>query len=311
MTPSDISIVGLTKVYQNGIVALDDISLELTVGITAIIGPNGSGKTTLLKIIMGLLHPTEGHVEVYGLNCWRESTRLKEDIRLMSENPRYPPGIKVHRYLSYLNYFYESNTEFRELENSIQLPDIEIDNLSSGMKKKLGLLQAFCGKPSLIILDEPTANLDPKMRSDLLAIIKELHWKHGIKFLIASHILADLEEIATDIIVIHEGKIRFVNTFGEFKRFFGSQFFEFHLTEKAEAWSIELEMLDVVGRTEVYEDKLLVFLKTPMSLKGFLSLLYQSNALPESDFNLIRRPISIDDIFDPKEERIETEDDGI
>lgn len=190
--------------------ALDGLSLEMKTGILGLIGPNGAGKTTLIRTLLGLIRPNAGRAVVLGLDVRKDSLRIRQKTGVLHEAPSYPSTLKVSYYLHRVAMLYEKQRSCDELLELVGLTTAEgkkIRNLSAGMKQKLGIAQALIGEPELVFLDEPTSNLDPLARSDILQMILRIHKNTGVSFLISSHILIELEKVCTDIAFMSNGKV--------------------------------------------------------------------------------------------------------
>ncbi len=190
--------------------ALDGMSLDMRKGILGLIGPNGAGKTTLIRILLGLIRPDDGGAAVLGFDVRKDSLRIRQKIGILHEAPSYPSTLKVAYYLHRVAKLYDrqrSCDELLELVGLTNAKDKKIRNLSAGMKQRLGIAQALIGEPELVFLDEPTSNLDPIARSDILQMILHIHKDTGVSFLISSHILIELEKVCTDIAFMNDGKV--------------------------------------------------------------------------------------------------------
>ncbi|MHC4750499.1 MAG: ABC transporter ATP-binding protein [Planctomycetota bacterium] len=208
-TASMISVHDLQKAFGDT-KALDGMSLKMHKGILGLIGPNGAGKTTLIRILLGLIRPDNGDAAVLGFDVRKDSLRIRQKIGILHETPSYPGSLKVTYYLHRVSNLYEKQRSCDELLDLVGLADAKdkkIRNLSAGMKQKLGIAQALIGEPELVFLDEPTSNLDPIARSDILQMILHIHKDTGVSFLISSHILIELEKVCTDIAFMNDGKV--------------------------------------------------------------------------------------------------------
>lgn len=190
--------------------ALDDINLEVPEGSCyGLLGLNGAGKTTTIKCILGLLKPTKGSILIFGEKRTIATNRY---IGYLPEKIEFYKNITLKDFLTYVGLLnlmpkYEINKQTEELLEFVGLGgwgDSPIGNLSAGMKQRLGLAQALMGYPKLIILDEPTANLDPVGRDEMLKGIKETV-KQGITAFISSHILSEIEKVCDYIGIIANG----------------------------------------------------------------------------------------------------------
>jgi len=199
--------------FFGDVVALDGLNLEVPKGICGFIGPNGAGKTTTINILLGLLKPDSGEAYVFGLDCWRNSYEIKRRVGVLHESPSYPRNFSAQRFLKYVSQIYGiENSEKRvfEMLKLVGLYDVRdraIKGFSAGMLQRLGLAQALIGEPELVILDEPTANLDPFARIMFLDKVKEFYKDYGVNFLISTHILPELEKVCSWVSIIMNGVI--------------------------------------------------------------------------------------------------------
>jgi Cu-processing system ATP-binding protein len=222
-----ISLQHISKKFSQ-LQVLHNAHLELLKGqTTALIGPNGSGKTTLIKILLGLVKPDQGTI-TFNNQSILHSDLYRSALGYMPQISRYPDHMKVLDLFELLKSLRTSSTNVldEELLKSYAIEELypkELNKLSGGTRQKVGAALAFLFNPQCYILDEPTAGLDPLSAEILKAkIIKERN--NGKCILITSHILNDLEDLATHIAYIHEGRILFhvsisetVETYGTHK----------------------------------------------------------------------------------------------
>ena len=206
-----VSIKDLVKIYGN-VIAVNGLSLELNEGqIMGLIGPNGSGKTTTLKVLLGLLKPNWGSVEVFGEDPW-DNPSLRSRIGVIHERAYFPARYLVLDYLRRVcRIFNVSESRASEILESVGLqPEAynrSIKALSAGMLQKFALAHALIHEPEFVIADEPTSNLDPHTRSVFLDLIINLHQDQKVTFLISSHILPELSKICQSVAIINKGRI--------------------------------------------------------------------------------------------------------
>jgi len=208
---------GLTKIYTLGrgkeVIGLNKVNLEVKEGeIFGILGPNGSGKTTCLKLLLGILFPTDGEIDIMGKNQF--DVEVKKNIGFLPENPYY------YDYLtsSELLYFYgqlfdmdkqviKKRTEY--LLNLVKLSDakkLTLKHYSKGMLERIGLAAALLNDPKILILDEPTTGLDPIGCLETRDLLLELN-KQGKTILLSSHFLSEVERVCNRIAIFHRGNL--------------------------------------------------------------------------------------------------------
>jgi ABC-2 type transport system ATP-binding protein len=194
-------------------VAVDEIDLKIPRGITGFVGPNGAGKTTTINIILGLLKPDSGQALVFGLDSWAQSTEIRQKLGVLHEEAVFPKSFTGQRFLEHVAQFYDvqqPKQRARELLSKVGLSEAgkkPIKGYSAGMLRRLGLAQALVGDPEFVVLDEPTANIDPSGRLAVLETVKQLNESRGTSFFVSSHILSELEKICSWLAIINRGKI--------------------------------------------------------------------------------------------------------
>ncbi len=206
-----IKIAGLAKNYKK-LRALDDVSIELREGaVTAIVGPNGSGKTTLLKSILGLVIPENGSIDINGKSIFNNND-FKKITGYLPQYHGFPSNLTVKESVDLLKHLRSDAKEHDlELYYRFGLPEHErkqIKHLSGGTLQKLSAAIAFMFKPQFLILDEPTASLDPWAADILKEKVREEN-RNGVTVLLTSHIMPEVEELADEVIFMLEGKVRF------------------------------------------------------------------------------------------------------
>ncbi len=195
------------------IVALKDLSFAIPRGITGFIGPNGAGKTTTINILTGLVKPDSGEATLFNLDVWERSFEVRKKLGVLLEEVDFPTNITGYRFLKHVARIYgvKDVDEYlisiaKEIEFEWGLKH-EIGTYSAGMLKKLAILTALINpEMELLILDEPSANLDVGSRLKLIELIKRLYDEKSVNIFISSHILPELEEICTYIILINRGR---------------------------------------------------------------------------------------------------------
>ena len=193
--------------------SLDDINFSIEKGtIMGFIGKNGSGKTTLIKTILNMIPKTAGQVFFDGTPMFGNEETVKAKIGVVFDSLIYPLNLKPIKIKKMISPFYKSfdNKKFDELMKRFELnPSKKLSAYSKGMQMKFGVVMALCHNPELIILDEPTAGLDPIARADVIDLLLELMQNEQRSILFSTHITSDLEKIADYITMIDNGKIVF------------------------------------------------------------------------------------------------------
>src|SRR5512136_2338560 len=206
---SIIEVNHLTKYYgkARGIV---DVSFNVEEGeIFGFIGPNGAGKSTTIRLFLSLIYPTRGEAKIFGKDCIKFGPELRQEIGYLPSEVFYYEGMKVLDLLKYSASFYKKDCTQRlhELADLMEL-DLKrrIDDLSYGNKKKVGIVQGLLHSPTLIVLDEPTAGLDPLMQHKFFNLIREEH-QRGATVFFSSHILGEVQRMCNRVAIIKEGSI--------------------------------------------------------------------------------------------------------
>lgn len=209
-----LKIEGLKKKYGN-YHALDGLDMEVDNGaLYGFVGPNGAGKTTTIKTITGLLCPDEGTVKVDGIDVWKEPEKTKDLIGYVPDYFGMYDNLKVSEYMEFFAACYgldglKARKRNRALLEQVGLgakEDFYVDGLSRGMKQRLCLARALIHNPALLVMDEPTAGLDPRTRVEFRELVRDLR-EDGKTILISSHLLSDLSELCTDIGIIDQGRM--------------------------------------------------------------------------------------------------------
>ena len=200
----------VSKQYHN-IIAADRITLKLGVGVTGLLGANGAGKTTLMRMICGILKPTSGSISFDGTDVSEELYR--DVLGYLPQNFGYYPSFTGREFLLYIAVLkgldkktaQRKSAELLKTVNLEEAADRKIRTYSGGMKQRLGIAQALLNDPKIIVLDEPTAGLDPKERVRFRNMIAELGKESVV--LLSTHIVSDVEHIADRILMMKDGQI--------------------------------------------------------------------------------------------------------
>ncbi len=207
-----LNIDNISKSYGTNR-ALDGFTAELEPGIYALLGPNGSGKSTLMNIITDNLKADSGRITYGGENVLDMGVRFREKLAFMPQYPGLYPNFTVERFMWYMSALKgvskeKAQKDIPEILAAVELDDVpkrKIGALSGGMKQRLTLAQAVLGDPEILILDEPTAGLDPKQRIAIRNYISKTAFNKIV--IIATHVVSDIEFIARDVIMLKKGVI--------------------------------------------------------------------------------------------------------
>ena len=213
---------GLVKRYGE-IVAVDDVDLTVERGdVFGYLGPNGAGKTTSLRMLLGLIRPTAGRVELFGRDPLRDGARALDGVAGFVEGPRFYPYLSGRRNLRLLADLDGGGARGRveDVLGVVELRDRGDDKVggySHGMRQRLGIAASLLREPRLLLLDEPTTGLDPAGMRDMRELVKRLA-SQGITILLSSHILAEVEELCNSVAIVRKGRIVYEGALAELLR---------------------------------------------------------------------------------------------
>ncbi|MCI8357151.1 MAG: ABC transporter ATP-binding protein [Lachnospiraceae bacterium] len=211
----ELVIDRVSKQYKNRI-AVDRVSVNLKEGVYGLLGENGAGKTTLMRMICGILRPTGGTIALDGTDAGEEAYRAA--LGYLPQDFGYYPEFSAEDFLFYIGALKglsrtSARKKTKELLELVALWDVrrkKIKTFSGGMKQRLGIAQALINDPRLLILDEPTAGLDPKERVRFRNLIESLGKENIV--LLSTHIVSDIEHIADKILIMKSGRMIFEGT---------------------------------------------------------------------------------------------------
>jgi ABC-2 type transport system ATP-binding protein len=199
----------LTKNYGR-LAALEDCTLSIQRGeVFGLLGPNGSGKTTLLRLLMGFLRPTRGRATISGRDCYGESVAVHSAVSYLPGDVRLIRGMKGHDVLAFFARLRGQQHPHASLQLAERLRlDLsrKVSQMSTGMRQKLALAAVLAVDVPLFVLDEPTSNLDPTVRSTVLSLIGEAR-AAGRTVLFSSHVLSEIERIADRVVILRRGRL--------------------------------------------------------------------------------------------------------
>lgn len=211
---NQLIISNLSKTYSNGVCALDDISLTIPTGMFGLLGPNGAGKSTLMRTLVTLQEPDKGEIQFRGIDVLREKEKIRSQIGYLPQNFGLYPRISASVLLNHLAVL-KGITNKKERQELVDLL-LEKTNLyqdrhknlggfSGGMKQRFGIAQALLANPKLLIVDEPTAGLDPTERNRFHHLLCSLGETATI--ILSTHIVEDIKELCSNMAIIQNGKV--------------------------------------------------------------------------------------------------------
>jgi len=282
----------LTKQFGE-VEALRTLNLTVKSGVFGLVGPNGSGKTTLIKILVGALKADSGESKVFGFDCWNESFEVRQRVGVLHEKASFPKeatGFDLMVFVGRLRGLSktEAKTTSTQLLDWIGLGNVsnrEIKGYSAGMKQKLNFVQALVGRPQLVILDEPTAHLDPLARIQLLEKVRELHKEYGMSFLISSHILPELEEICEHVGVIYQGTVIEQGRLEDLAQKYFANTFEIVAADPRVPFN-KIKDLTIVKEAHIVDNTLIVKVSEP---KEFYDMIMRLAGKGDSELRITQR----------------------
>ncbi len=215
-----IEIRNLSKKYPNGKIALADINLTIENGMFGLLGPNGAGKSSLIRILVTLLLPSSGYVKIDGFDLIKDRGEIRKMLGYLPQDFRFFSKLKTWEFLDYaaaLAGLKNSRDrrakvdEWLERVGLFDARDRQANNLSGGMKRRLGIAQALIGEPRIIIVDEPTTGLDPEERIRFRNILSELS-QQDVIIILSTHIVGDISSVCNDLALLDGGRLQFNNS---------------------------------------------------------------------------------------------------
>lgn len=258
-----VQIENLSKKYPRGAQALREVNLEIGNGMFGLLGPNGAGKTTLMRIMATLLPPTSGDVWVNGASVQRQAKETRRLLGYLPQHFNVYPQLTVGEVLDYLALLsdIEAGREERvmavlERVNLAEHKHLRAGKLSGGMKRRLGIAQALLTSPQLLIVDEPTAGLDPEERVRFRNLLSTFSGDRLV--VLSTHIVEDVASTCNDLAVIHQGAILFRGKPAELVKVAEGKVWAAKVSQEVRArLQEEYRIVSVVGEGEGWQVRLL------------------------------------------------------
>lgn len=207
----NIEVRHLSKHYKNDVIALDDISFTAGSGVFGLLGHNGAGKSTLMKALVTVLEPTAGSIKVCGFDTRKQGDEVRGRIGYLPQELSMYPSLSVFDFVNYmaeLKGFHDKNAVENALEQVEMLSSAKrkIGQLSGGMKRRVGIAQALIGNPQVLVVDEPTAGLDPEERVRFRGVLSRFA-RDGRTVLLSTHIVEDVHQLCGELAVLRKGRL--------------------------------------------------------------------------------------------------------
>ncbi|MDR3250186.1 MAG: ABC transporter ATP-binding protein [Tannerella sp.] len=212
-----ISIRSLNKRYPSGNHALKDINMEIPTGMFGLLGPNGAGKSTLMRILVALMEPTSGEVNIFGYDLMKQRKEIRNILGYLPQDFRFFAKYKTYEFLDYAARLSGMNNGSKRRQavdtmlESVGLFDVReryANKLSGGMKRRLGIAQALIHNPKLIIVDEPTTGLDPEERIRFRNLLAEIS-ERNVTIILSTHIVGDISSSCNCMALMNKGEVAF------------------------------------------------------------------------------------------------------
>jgi len=281
-----LQVKNLTKKFGS-FVAVDNISFSLKEGeILGFLGPNGAGKTTTIQMLLGVLMPTSGEISYFGKDFRLNREKILENVNFSSTYTNLPWELTVKENLFYLSYLYRIKNRRQRIEKIVKifrlekLLDQQLQQLSSGQLTRLNLAKALINFPKILLLDEPTASLDPEAASYIRHFLLKQRQQFKVSIILTSHNMAEVEEVCDRVIFINHGKIIDDDT-------------PTNLARKIETCHVELNVADGLKRTiEICQEK-----KINYKLEGrYIIVDLKEKEIPQFLQTLMEKGVSYDQI---------------
>jgi lantibiotic transport system ATP-binding protein len=222
--------------------AVKSLEMKIAKGeIYGFLGPNGAGKTTTIRMLLGLMKPTSGTIQLFNKNLAQNRIEILKKVGSLVENPSYYPHLTAYENLEALRKILGvPKNRIDDVLEIVRLQDVankKVKGFSLGMKQRLGIAGSLLHNPELLILDEPTNGLDPSGIIEIRELIKKLPSQFGMTVLISSHLLSEIDQIATTVGIVTKGKLIFQDSIETLRRY-ANQNVSFTVSDSKKAWQL-------------------------------------------------------------------------
>lgn len=212
----NIEISHVTKKYSNDVMALDDICFCVGSGVFGLLGHNGAGKTTLMKALVTVLSPSTGTIRVCGFDSLKQGNEVRKRIGYLPQELAMYPSLSVFDFVNYMAelkgiHDKKAVNEVLEQVEMLEFSKRKIKQLSGGMKRRVGIAQALIGNPQILVVDEPTAGLDPEERVRFRGLLSR-YAREGRTVLLSTHIVEDVHQLCEELAVLRKGRLFYAGT---------------------------------------------------------------------------------------------------
>lgn len=224
--------------------AVEGLNMKISKGeIYGFLGPNGAGKTTTIRMLLGLMKPTSGRIRIFGQDIKQQRKNILTKVGSLVENPSYYPHLTAYENLEALRKIIgvpkKRIYEVLEIVRLTEVADKKVKGFSLGMKQRLGIAMSLLNQPQLLILDEPTNGLDPSGIIEIRELIKRLPEEFGMTVLISSHLLTEIDQMATTVGIVTKGKMIFQDSI-ETMRTLAGHAISLKVSQAEQAWRLLL-----------------------------------------------------------------------
>ncbi len=206
---ANMEILHVSKQYKNGVTALEDVSFCVGSGVFGLLGHNGAGKTTLMKALVTVLKPSAGTIRVCGFDTAAQGKEVRARVGYLPQELAMYPSLSVWDFVNYMAQI--KGIRDKKAVSMLEFSRRKIGQLSGGMKRRVGIAQALIGNPPILVVDEPTAGLDPEERVRFRGLLSR-YASEGRTVLLSTHIVEDIHQLCGELAVLRKGRLFYAGT---------------------------------------------------------------------------------------------------